>query len=400
MKITAIVAEYNPFHLGHNYHLQSAREITGCDGVICIISGNFMQRGIPAIIDKWKRAELAVLNGADLVVELPLVYSISSAEGFGRGAIKILNSIGIVDNLFYGSEHHSNEELIKITDILLEPPANFTASLKESLSKGLPYHTAREIALSKITDSTILKSPNNILAIEYLKALKKYESEIKPVSLKRQGSGYNDSSLNKLSFSSATSIRLALQKNEDIDTIKDSVSQITYDYLLSLQKENYNFIFEESMFNYLKYKILTQGERLKYIDEVSEGLDNKIISEISKSKSLNDFILNVKSKRYTYTRISRILSRFFIGLENYDVKKIEKTSESYLRPLAFNNTGRHILKEIKEKNIIKIITNVNKNNDNSMLDLDILGTKAYSVLNNSVLPYQDLLKSPIYIGKE
>ncbi|MBE6051141.1 MAG: nucleotidyltransferase [Clostridium sp.] len=399
MKITGIITEYNPFHLGHMHHLNNAKKDTDCDGVICIMSGNFVQRGMPALLDKWNRAKMAVLNGVDLVIELPLIHSISSAENFSEGAVKILDATNVVDYLYFGSEHGSVNDLDTISSTLLYEPKQFKDNIKFELDKGLPYHTARSIALKNTLTSIpcedILKNSNNILGIEYIKALKKINSSIKPLTLQRLGSNYNDSSITS-DYPSATSIRNALKNNEELDKLEKYLPKETFSLLSSLLKNDYKFTFEEDIFPFLRYKLLTEGENIHNVTDVKEGLDNKIIKEISNSVSLYDLIMKTKSKRYTYTRINRILTSFFIGLDKYDCKKIANSNTTYIRPLAFNSTGSKILKEIKNEGNIKIITKLPKNIDDDKLKLDILGTKAYSILNPSISPYDDYLKSPTF----
>ena len=392
MNITGLITEYNPFHLGHKYHLENSINDSKSTGTIAIMSGNFIQRGFPALIDKWNRAEIAVKNGVDLVIELPLIYATSSAENFSSGAIKILNSLGIVNNIYFGSENGNIHDLKLIAEALVNEDNNFKNILKEELDRGLPFHKAREIALHNslpnLEEKNILDNSNNILGIEYLKALLKLDSNITPMTIKRVGSNYNEESISS-SFPSATAIRKALSSNESLDSIKNSLPNATYDTLNSLLENNYKFIFNNDIFPYLKYKIITQGHKLKNLHEVKEGLDNKIIKEITTSNNLDELIMKVKSKRYTYTRISRILLSFFIGLENYKIKDLLNTTPSYIRPLAFNENGRNILKEIKKAGNVDIINKVPKSIEDPILALDILGTKAYSILNPSISPYED-----------
>lgn len=392
MNITGLITEYNPFHLGHKYHLENSINDSKSTGTIAIMSGNFIQRGFPALIDKWNRAEIAVKNGVDLVIELPLIYATSSAENFSSGAIKILNSLGIVNNIYFGSENGNIHDLKLIAEALVNEDNNFKNILKEELNRGLPFHKAREIALHNslpnLEEKNILDNSNNILGIEYLKALLKLDSNITPMTIKRVGSNYNEESISS-SFPSATAIRKALSSNESLDSIKNSLPNATYDTLNSLLENNYKFIFNNDIFPYLKYKIITQGHKLKNLHEVKEGLDNKIIKEITTSNNLDELIMKVKSKRYTYTRISRILLSFFIGLENYNIKDLLNTTPSYIRPLAFNENGRNILKEIKKAGNVDIINKVPKSIEDPILALDILGTKAYSILNPSISPYED-----------
>ena len=400
MKITGIVTEYNPFHLGHSLHLQKSIDDTNSDGVICIMSGNFIQRGGPALIDKWNRAIMAVKNGVDLVIELPLIYSISSAEGFADGAIKILNSTKIVDCLYFGSEHGDISDLITLSRSLSFEDISFKNNLNYELDRGLPFHKARENALSllhpNINTKEILSNSNNILAVEYLKALIKNNSNITPYTLKRTGASYNDSEI-KSSFPSATAIRHQLSKHNNITMLKNSLPLESYNYLDFLKKNNYEFVYPEDIFKYLKYKLLTEGDKLAQLPEIKEGLDNKILKEVVHSNNLDELIMRVKSKRYTYTRISRILNSFFIGLENYPIKTLLKDDPKYIRPLAFNEKGSKILKEIKDKGNISIITKIPKHISDQTLEIDLLGTRAYSILNPLISPIDDYIKSPIFV---
>ncbi|NME81742.1 nucleotidyltransferase [Clostridium sp. SM-530-WT-3G] len=397
--ITGIITEYNPFHKGHAYHLLHCKKDTKSSGVVCVMSGNFMQRGIPAIVDKWKRAEMAVKNGVDLVIELPLVYSISSAEYFAFGGISLLNNLGIIDTVYFGSEHGNIDVLDSIADVLSNEPLEYKKLLKKHLDNGFPFHSSRSIALDQYLKNEnvkeVLSNSNNILGIEYIKAIKSLNSKIIPKTLKREGSSYNEETLSK-SFASATSIRKHLKENS-IDLLGDVLTEESFAILNNLHQNNYKFTFEEDMFKYIKYKLLTNENALASLPDVSEGLDNKIYKEILSSNSLDQLILSVKSKRYTYTRINRILAQCFLNLENYDLLKLAKSPAPYARVLAFNNTGREILKKMKKTSTIDIITKIPKNNLCDHLKLDILGTKAYSVLNNHINPMADYFNGPIII---
>ena len=399
MNVTGIITEYNPFHLGHLHHLKECKKNTNCNGVICVMSGNFVQRGMPAIMDKWERAKIAVKNGVDLVVELPLIFSISSAETFAYGAVALLEKTKIVNNLYFGSEHGNVLDLNKIASVIIKEPIEYKNTLKKELDKGVPYHYARLTSLKNyfndINLEEIISSSNNILGIEYLKALIRLNSPIKPYTLKRIGSNYNDENITSL-YASATSIRKTLSFN-DFDKIKKVLPKESYEEIINLKNTDYKFVYPEDIFPFLKYKILTEGENLSKLSQLKEGLDNKIKKEILNSNNLNEFILNIKSKRYTYTAISRALVSFFIGMENFSLDDIKNSSIEYIRPLAFNERGSKILKEIKNKESVKIITKLPKNIENSMLSLDLLGTKAYSILNKNISPMEDYLRSPIFI---
>lgn len=210
-KVLGIIAEYSPFHNGHLYHLVESKNRAGAEAVICVISGNFMQRGIPSVIDKWTKTEMALLCGADLVIELPTVYSISSAENFAQGAIKILNSLKLIDTISFGSETSDIQILDKFASVLYQEPKEYVSILNHELSKGFSYPKARENALLMYLNdirkyANVLSSPNNILGIEYLKALKRLKSPITPMTIKREKVGYHDNSTVN-GFASATAIR-------------------------------------------------------------------------------------------------------------------------------------------------------------------------------------------------
>ena len=398
MNITGIITEYNPFHNGHLYHLNTAKKNTNCDGIVCIMSGNFVQRGEPAIIDKWKRTEMALLNGVDLVIELPTFYAVSSAEFFAKGAIKILNSTGVINNIFFGSECGDINLLYKIAKLLTNEPEDFKLKVKENLKLGITYAKAREKALVDILQddslNEVLSNSNNILGIEYIKAIIDNESNIIPLTMKREGARYNDKDLNSI-FSSATSIRENIKKESNLNSLKSYMPPESLDILSKLLSNDYPFVFEEGMYNFIKYRLLTNCINFNNIFEVKEGIDNKFLKEVYHSTSYEDLIFRVKSKRYTYTKISRLLSQLFFALDNYHFEELMKDENLYIRVLGFNDTGRLILKEIKKSSSIPIITKVAKNNNNPLLELDIQSTKAYSILNDKVNPLSDYLLSPI-----
>lgn len=398
MNITGIITEYNPFHNGHLYHLNEAKKTTNADGIICIMSGNFVQRGGPAIIDKWKRTIMALENGVDLIIELPAYYSVSSAEFFAKGSVSILHYLGVVNNIFFGSECGNIDTLKKIAETLIADDIVFTSLLKKYIGNGLTFAKAREIALIEFLNDDNIKdlisSSNNILGIEYIKALIRLNSSITPKTLKREGSAYNEKEL-KDCFSSATSIRETLKSNSPLIKLHTSMPQKSYELFSKLQDSNYKFVFDEHMYSFIKYKLHTNCINFNNLSEANEGLDNKIIKEVYDSKNYEDLVLRIKSKRYTYSKISRILTQIFIGFDQYDFSTIDTTENLYARILGFNNKGKDILSLMKKKSSIPIISKIPKYHSNPMLNLDLLSTKAYSILNPKVDPRNDYLISPI-----
>lgn len=398
MNITGIITEYNPFHNGHLYHLNEAKKTTKANGIVCIMSGNFVQRGGPAIIDKWQRTQMALENGVDLIIELPTYYAVSSAEFFATGAVSILHHIGIVDSIFFGSECGNIEHLTKISNALVNEDVSFKFLLKKYMNKGLTFAKAREMSLIEfLNDDTIkdiISNSNNILGIEYIKSILKLNSSITPITLKRQGANYNDKKLSE-SFSSATSIREALKCNISLDKLDTALPKQSYKLFSKLQDSNYPFVFEEQMYSFIKYKLSTNCVNFNNLSEANEGLNNKILKEIYNSINYEDFIFRIKSKRYTYSKISRILTQIFIGFDMYDFRSINLNEYLYARILGFNENGKNMLSLIKKNSSIPIISKVPKYFDNPLLELDLQSTRAYSILNCKIDPRSDYLISPI-----
>jgi len=407
LNITAIVAEYNPLHLGHQYHINKAKQETKADGLICVISGNFVQRGMPAIIDKWERTKMALENGIDLVIELPTLYALSSAEFFSFGAISLLNSLGIVNSISFGSECGNVDSLFKIAEVLISEPLKYKNILKKYLDQGLSYPLARSKALqcyllncdkNFITNdlTNILNSSNNILGIEYCKSLLSLNSNIKPYTLVREGNTYNSLSLNSC-YSSATSIRKYMKDNINFNTLAHHVPSLVFDRLSDMKNTNYNFVYEDSIMPFIKHKHFTSKNTLELLPDASEGLHNKISKGLMNSESFHEIISFAKSKRYTYSRISRILCQYFIGFDNYQTKTLRKTPCPYVRVLGLNKVGANMLKKAKITSTIPIFSKL-PTSLNKILELDVQSTKAYSLINKNIKPQDDYLISPFILS--
>lgn len=407
-KILGVIAEYNPFHNGHLYHLQKSKELTNADYTIAIISGNFTQRGSTSVIDKWAKTQMALNNGIDLVIELPVLYSISSAENFADGAIKILSSLGIVNYLSFGAETSDINLLKCISNILCDEPKEFKTLLSNELKSGLSFPKARENALIKwfqlkdtisslklknnnSTIRDILSSPNNILGIEYLKALHKYNSSIKPVCISRYEADYNSTTITN-NIASATAIRnLILSK--DYNTIKNLIPTSSYSTLTNCLNEGHivpslNCFEKEIIYVLRKMDI----EEIANLPDVSEGLEYTIKKAANSCNNLSKVINLIKSKRYTSTRIQRILLYALLGITKDDME-MSKNVLPYARILGFNENGKKLISEISAKNPdIALITSVKKfvdsNSDKvllNMFDKDVFATDVYSIAfdNNS-----------------
>jgi predicted nucleotidyltransferase len=405
MKIAAIISEYNPIHNGHVHHIKLTKELANSDAIVCIMSGNYVQRGMPAIIDKWNRTKAALECGADLILELPVVYSLSSAEFFAYGAVSLLNSLGVIDSISFGSEIGEIDFIMNIASVLIKEPGEFKVKLKLNLDKGYTYPKARSLALidyfnefegianKNLSDN--LNSSNNILGIEYCKSLLRLNSSIKPYTIKRKGSAYNDMALNSI-FSSATSIRKYVKDNESIDELRKHMPDKSYKLLNSLKNADYPFVFEDLMLPFIKYKYFNHKKSLINIPDVSEGLHNRIYEGLLKEDTYGGILERIKSKRYTYTRISRILCQYFVGFDNYPTNELRNQPSPYCRILGFNKAGMKALKHIKKNSSIPVYTKLPKV-INTTMELDIMATQTYSLLNGFVSPMDDYLISPIII---
>ena len=389
-KVLGIIAEYNPFHNGHLYHLQKSLQVTGSSYCVAIVSGNFTQRGSTSLVDKWTKAEIALRNGIDLVLELPLLYSISSAENFAEGAIKILDSLKVVDYISFGSESGDISTLNMIADILYKEPKAYKNILSHELSKGLSFPKARENALLMYLNdirkfSNVLSSPNNILGIEYLKALKKYKSNIIPVTIERYNSNYHDTSY-RGNVASSTAIR-NIVKNNGWDILRKVVPENTFSILLENIKVGHVVpdlsVFEKQIiYNLRKMSI----QEIAQLPDVSEGLENAIKNAANSCNSVVEFLNIIKSKRYTNTRLQRILVYALLGITKKDID-LSKKAIPYIRVLGFNNKGKYLISEVARANPkLEIITSVKKyldtsNNKNSryMLEKDIWATNVYTI---------------------
>ncbi len=396
-KVLGIIAEYNPFHNGHLYHLEKSKKLSGSEYSIAIMSGNFTQRGSTSIIDKWEKTKMALSNGIDLVIELPTLYSISSGENFADGAIKILNSLNIVDYLSFGSEVNDINILDKIADVLYKEPLEYRTLLSDELNKGLSFPKARENALLNYLGnsdeySNVLSCPNNILGVEYLKALKKYESSIKPICIPRFKSDYNSNDFSG-NIASATAIR-TLVKDENFDIIKNLVPSDTYNILMENVKNGHIVsdlnVFEKEIIYVLRKMSV---EDISNLPDVSEGLEFSIKNAANSCNTVDELLSLIKSKRYTQTRIQRILLYALFGITKKDME-ISKNSLPYIRVLGFNDNGKMLISEISQNNPnLQIVTSVKKfidSNSSSELDTlinkDIFATNVYSIgyENNSV----------------
>lgn len=359
-----IIAEYNPFHNGHAYHIQKAKEMAQTDYCIVAMSGDFVQRGTPAIYDKYTRTAMALSCGADLVLELPSVFSSSSAEDFAACGIALLNSLGVVGSLCFGSECGNVEKLSGIASILATEPSVYTKELRKELKKGATFPEARNLALLscgilKKEDASILASPNNILGIEYCKALFRQKSAMTPITISRKGFGYHDTSLATEGFSSATGIRKALHENPDILKQTDSSLIQVPGFVKQTMAKGFPVFSEDfsTLLNTTLLKLDYEGIPLQTYADVSEELAARLSRQLTDFLPFEERIRQLKTRQYTYTRISRALLHVALGITSDQVILGRNAGYApYARVLGFKKTSAALMGEIKKRGSIPLIT--------------------------------------------
>lgn len=385
MKVLGIIAEYNPMHTGHIYHISKAKEITGCDTVIAIMSGSFTQQGNIAIINKFERAKQAVQNGVDLVIEIPSAFASSDAGNFAYKSVSILNDLNI-DAICFGAETDNIERLKLISETLIYKDKEIWIEIKNELKKGISFAKARNNSLNKFLnedDINIILSPNNILALEYLKTLKVLNSNIIPFAIHRE-SNFNSHILENC-YTSSTSIRKALENKCNLNDIQKYIPENVSKYL-----KNNKIIFNNDFFEILKYKIISMNENdLKEINGVSEGIENKLKKEICNSYSYDEFLFKIKSKRYELSRIKRILVNILLNISKEDFNLLKENNSNYAHILAFNHDKKDLLSHISNTSNIPVISSLNNKTLSYLnkyqklsLDIDIYASNIYSMLIN------------------
>lgn len=362
-------------HNGHKYLIEKAKQITGADVAICLMSGNFTQAGNIALKDKFTRAKIAIENGFDAVIELPTIFATSSAEFFASGAINILNGLGCIDYLCFGSETGNISTITDIAKKIIKNNDNIWDNITESMKEGISFAKAREYAISKYLSKdeiAISCLPNNILAIEYVKSLLKQKSTIVPIAIKREE--------NNECITSATIIREMIENRNDI-------SKYVLNYTTILDNPQLN----NNMYNLIKYAILSkEKDQIKNINGVTEGLENKLYDEINNSNNYNEFIQNVKSKRYQLSKIKRILINIMLDISKEDFLNLNTDKNCYAHIININSSLKNeLLSKLNKSSNIPVITSLNNNIINNLNDtirksllLDVKASNIYSILSN------------------
>lgn len=391
MKTVGIIAEYNPFHNGHAYQIREAKKITGADHCIIVMSGNFVQRGFPAIMDKYLRTHAALICGADLVLELPIHYAASSAEYFAAGAVALLDRLGVTDCLCFGSECGDLHALCSVAEALLSEDDNFNILIKQYLRSGMSYPQARNEALFTAFphlsgQMDIMKSPNNILGIEYLKALKKRNSSIKPYTIPRKGAAYHEDSLQDI-YSSAYAIRETISRKEDLCFVKAQIPPSVYELI----EKNYAQIYPilpDDFSSLLAYQLLQNKEcgYCGYFD-VDEALSDRIRKFLPVYEDFTSFCDILKTKNMTYTRIARALLHILLNISQTDMDTFcANDYVYYARMLGFKKESASLLSMIKSDSSIPLISKladaaalISAPDGVRMLEQDILASHIYAL---------------------
>ena len=349
-----IIAEYNPFHNGHRWHAAEAKLRSGCPYSVAVMSGQFTQRGEPAAFDKWTRASMAVASGVDLVLELPTVFAVRSAQYFATAGVRLLHSLGIVSHLAFGAETPNQ--------ILLQQAADFFSSdelrlgIRERLAQGKNYAAAIADCLTASgTSLSVLSQPNNILGVEYLRATKHFAPEISPLLIPRMHSQYHDTEITT-PFASATAVRKALQHETDKE-LQQALPETSMSLITQQMQGGRGPVTYENLELPLLYKMRTASlDEIAELPDVSEGLQYKMSAAALQAKTVEEWLLLVKSKRYTRTRLQRALIHSLLGITKKQIRLFDECGPLYARVLAFNPQGRILLRAIADHSSITIIT--------------------------------------------
>ena len=365
MKSAGVIVEYNPFHNGHLYHLNETKKATDADVVIGVMSGSFLQRGEPALMDKWTRTRMALKNGVDLMVELPYVYATQKAEIFAEGAVSLLTSLG-VDTLCFGSESGSIKEFQDTISFINSNEKAYNERIKYYMGEGNSYPKATSLSFQSLNghESVLdLSEPNNILGYQYVKAIQKQRSNMKPSTILRTKAGYHEQNIVDKRIASATSIRHELlSKGRSLESIANYVPPATFEEL-----SRYHHTYEiyhgwHRLYHLLRYKLLTSPQsRLSSIYEAEEGLENRLMTMAKKSSTFSAFMEAVKTKRYTWTRIQRFALHILTDTSKEDMRQaLENDRAPYIRILGMTSAGRSFLNENKSTFTVPLVSNINQ----------------------------------------
>lgn len=352
MDVVGIIAEYNPFHHGHRHQLEQIRQHRPGAFCLSVMSGHFTQRGEAAVLDKWQRAEAAVENGLDLVLELPFVFSVRSAQHFASGGVRLLERLGVVETLAFGAETTDTALLHRLSEEILRPETQ--RRLRRRMGEGLSYAAALEAAISAPSSAPphLLRQPNTILALEYLNAIRRFSSSLTPLALPREGAAYHDTAI-RTPFASASAIRAALSQGGD--EWQNAVPKSLVPRLKERQQRGLPR--DEALFLPLLARLLSSSPTdLRQIYGMNEGLENRFLSAARTAASLLDLQQAIRSKRYPAARVQRTFLSLLLSLTASQMARFDEAGPLYARVLSFNDRGRHLLREIRKKSALPLVT--------------------------------------------
>lgn len=379
MQAVGVVVEYNPFHNGHAYHVQQAKKLTGANIVIAVMSGQFLQRGEPALVDKWSRTKMALASGVDLVIELPYVFSTAHAKQFAYGAISLLHAVGC-KTFAFGSEDGRLQPFLDSFALIERNRALYDALIKEYIATGISYPKALQQAYTTLQQQfpgayIDLAKPNNILGFHYIEAAYSLNAEIQPVTITRIGAGYHDAIDEQSQIASATGIRQALFHKQTLQHVAQFVPSTTYQLLEEWQQTYKAFASWHAFWPFLRFAILRHTpEQLTMFPDVAEGIEHALIKHAKNARSFDDFMEKIKSKRYTWTRLQRILTHIYTGITKEQLHA--HITPSYIRLLGMTENGQRYLSIHKKHMTLPLISRVAAV-QNAMLALDIQATTMY-----------------------
>ncbi|WP_413536776.1 nucleotidyltransferase [Carnobacterium divergens] len=391
MKSCGVIVEYNPFHNGHLYHLEQAKKTTNCDVLIAVMSGNFLQRGEPALFDKWTRAEMALNHGADLVIELPVQFSVQSADYFAKGGVALLQALNC-DSLCFGSEEGTGGDFKRFAHQVEAKQAVIDEAFQSFKNNGSSYPVQMNQAIKSVlpTHSIDLMQPNNMLGFSYAKEILKAQSSMEIKTVKRHLAQFHDESIEEKTIASATAIRKELfNPSDSFEEIQKVVPEDVFQFISTTE-----YVDWENYWEFLKYRVTTMSlSDLRGIYQVNEGLEFRLKEKVKEAFDFNEFIQLIKSKRLTWVKIQRLCCYILLNLTKVEMAEKVKQVEA-IRVLGFTKKGQEYLKIKKKQLEIPLITNINQKNQH-LVDLDIRAGFVYQMGKTDQKINQDYRRYPI-----
>lgn len=380
MKSAGIIVEYNPFHNGHDFHIQETRRKSEADVIIAVMSGNFLQRGEPALVSKWSRTEMALHAGVDIVIELPYAFAVQKAETFAHGAVFLLNALKC-NSICFGSERGELSPFKETQRFLHENKENYDHWIHFYMKKGLSYPTALSNAFKRLNtneDAVDLSKPNNILGFHYINAAFHINKEMNFLTIKRKNADYHDEVFNDSTIASATAIRKSIHQHSNLEAVKSFIPYSTWNGLNKYRSEYGQFHHWEDYWSYLQFQILTMdANELQSIYEVEEGLENRLIKAARQANSFLAFMELIKTKRYTWTRLQRICTHILNNCKKVDIENSGK-NPNYVRLLGMNDIGRTYLNQVKKQLPIPLVSKVSAY-PRELLQIDLRASDVYAL---------------------